>query len=130
LAEPKFFREGAELAAGGDRRKIVQIHAKQELALLVAQANNRRLAALDVGAIAGGIRHFHHLESDQWLTNLEWFWNQFFQRLAVGAVGDIEIFPPPEPMRALDEGWRRYWRRVLLDDVLFLHGPTALCPGA
>jgi hypothetical protein len=113
----ELLRKGAELSAGGDRRQVVEIHADDVLALLLAVTDHGRLAAFDIGAVAGGVRHVHHLEADQRLVDFERLRNLFQQRLAVRAIGDVEIFARGEPMGAGNEGRRAGWGRVLPENV-------------
>ena len=89
----------------------------------MVHAHDRGLAAFDVGAIPRRVGHFHHLEPNQRLIDFERFRNQFDERLAVGPVSDVQVFPSLEPVRTLHECRSGYGRCVLLKNIFFLHRP-------
>ena len=59
------------------------------------------------------------------LIDFERFRNQVCERLAVGQVSDVQIFPPLEPVRTLHECRSGYGRCVLFNNIFFLHRPLA-----
>src|SRR6476469_7804870 len=123
-AEPgrsEFLRERADLTTRGDCRKIVKIHADKIFAALLAMAHDSRLATFHISAIAGRVRHLHHLETDEGLVDFQRLGHNSDKRITIGAVGDVEVFAISEAMRPFHKCRRSDGGRVLLCNILFLH---------
>ena len=87
-----FLGEAPQLAAAIDRRSVIEEHRQRVVALFAFELHRHDLARFGVIAEPGRIRHANELVFDDRLVEGERLGDHRVERVAVGPVGDDEIF--------------------------------------